>query len=134
MTIEAAPQPSNFTATFTIKVNGLRTTTIDNMQNVVKQVDWTMIGEESNQKFELPQTTILIDPIIDNFKSLAQVTEQDVISWIEVNETRLPSIKAHIQFVLDKLIAESILEETAMPWAPIPIIETEPQMPPPQPN
>lgn len=130
MTIEAAPQPSNFTATFTIKVNGIRTTTVDGMQNVVKQVDWTMIGEESGQRFELPQTTILVDPVIDSFVPLTQVTEQTVISWIEANETRIPAIKAHIQIVLDKQVAESTLVSAPMPWAPVaePLLtpETEP--------
>lgn len=116
MTTEAAPQPSNFTATFTIKVNGIRTKTLNNLQNVIKKVEWVMVGEQSNQRFELPQTTDLDDPSPETFVELAQVTEQDVISWIEANETRLPSIKAHIQFVLDKQIATASLTQTTMPW------------------
>lgn len=119
MTVEAAPQPSNFTATFIIKVNGIRTTTINDLHDVIKQVEWVLVGEESGQRFELPQTTTLSAPAVETFVPLAQVTEANVIEWIEVNETRMPGIKAHIQLVLDKQIAEANLSETAMPWAPV---------------
>lgn len=42
-------------ATFTIKITGLRTQTVNGIENAVKQVDWTMIGTEAGQTFELPQ-------------------------------------------------------------------------------
>ena len=122
MTVEAAPQPSNFTATFTIKVNGIRTTTINDLHDVIKQVEWVLVGEESGQRFELPQTTILLAPAVETFVPLAQVTEANVIEWVEANETRMPGIKAHIQLVLDKQIAEANLSETPMPWAPAPTL------------
>jgi hypothetical protein len=66
-TPEAAPQPSNFTATFSMKVNGIRTATVNGLADTVKQVEWTLIGEEAGQKFELPQTTNLGDPDSTNF-------------------------------------------------------------------
>jgi hypothetical protein len=119
MTIEAAPQSDNFTATFTIKVNGIRTATVNGLENTVKQVDWTLVGEESGQKFELPQTTSLADPASEGFVPLANLTEAAVVAWIEATETRLPGIKAHIQLVLDKEVAKSALASTVMPWAPI---------------
>lgn len=120
MTIEAAPQPDNFTATFTIKINGLRTATVNGLENTVKQVDWTLVGEESGQKFELPQTTNLGNPAAEGFVPLANLTETAVAAWVEATETRLPGIKAHIQFVLDKEVAKSALTNAAMPWAPAP--------------
>jgi hypothetical protein len=126
MTIEAAPQPSGFTATFTIKVTGLRTTTVGDKTNVVKQVDWTLSGEEAGQKFELPQTTQLPDPNGQPFIPLGELTEADVVAWIEANDDRIPGIKSHIQFVLDREVAKSTLTATTMPWAPVP----EPSAPP----
>ena len=118
--IPAAEQPSNFTAAFTIKINGLRTATVNGLENVVKQVDWTLVGEESAQKFELPQTTTLGDPAAEGFVPLADLTEAGVAAWVEATDTRLPGIKAHIQFVLDKEVAKSALTNAAMPWAPVP--------------
>ena len=119
VTTPAAEQPSNFTATFTIKINGLRTATVNGLENTVKQVDWTLVGEESGQKFELPQTTNLGDPAAEGFVPLANLTETAVAAWVEATDTRLPGIKAHIQFVLDKEVAKSALVSTAMPWAPV---------------
>jgi hypothetical protein len=118
VTTPAAEQPQNFTATFTIKVNGIRTATVGERANVVKQVDWTLKGTDAGQTFELPQTTQLADPDGQPFIQLSDLTEADVIAWIEATETRLPGIKAHIQYVLDKEVAKATLAQTAMPWAP----------------
>ena len=119
VTISAAEQPQNFTATFTYKVNGIRTATVGDRTNVVKQVDWTLVGTEAGQTFELPQTTPLADPNGQAFIELANLTEADVVAWIEATETRLPGIKAHIQFVLDREVAKTALAATPMPWAPV---------------
>lgn len=127
MTIDAAVEPTDFTATFTIKVNGIRTTTENNLQNVIKQVDWVLSGEEAGQTFELPQTTILTNPVSESFIPLAEVTEQNVISWVEANEPRLNAIKAHIQNVLDEQVAKAALTSTPMPWVQV---ETEPVVEP----
>jgi hypothetical protein len=116
MTEQVTP---NFTATFTIKPTGIRTATVGNRTNVVKQVEWTMVGEEAEQKFELPQTTTLEDPNGQEFIELANLTEANVVAWIQATDTRIPGIKAHIQFVLDKEVAKSALATTAMPWAPV---------------
>jgi hypothetical protein len=116
---EAAPQPSNFTAAFTIKVNAIRTATVNGLADTVKQVEWTLIGEEAGQKFELPQSTNLGDPDSANFVPLTSLTETAVIAWIEATETRMSNIKAHIQYVLEKEIARASLTSTPMPWAPV---------------
>ena len=108
-----------YTATFTIKVNGIRTATVGQHTGVVKQVEWTLIGEEAGQKFELPQVTNLGDPAAEGFVALSDLTEAAVVAWIESAEMRLPGIKAHIQFVLDREVARSALASTAMPWAPV---------------
>lgn len=113
-------------ATFEIKINGIRTATVNGLENTVKQVSWTMVGEEGGQKFELPQTTDLGDPDPENFVSLQSMTDASaVIAWVEATDTRLDSIKAHIQMVLDKEVAKAALADTPMPWAPAPVV-TEP--------
>lgn len=106
-------------ATFTIKINAIRTTTVGERANVVKQVDWTLTGEEAGQSFSLPQTTTLADPDGQPFIDLANLTEAEVIAWVEATDTRIPSIQAHVQSVLDKEVAKSALTSTAMPWAPV---------------
>jgi hypothetical protein len=114
-------------ATFTYTVTGLRTTTVGDNTNVVKQVDWIITGEEAGQKFELPQTTQLPDPDGQPFIPLNQLTEAEVIVWIEANDERIDSIKAHIQYVLDREVAKAALENATMPWAPV--VEPAPEAP-----
>lgn len=115
--ITAAPQPQNFTADFAIRITGLRTQTVAGVPGVVKQVDWTITGTEANQVFELPQTTTVPDPDAADFVPLAELTEPQVVAWIEVHDIRLPSIKQHIQLVLDRQVAQAALEPAPMPWA-----------------
>ena len=107
-------------ATFTIKINGIRTATVNGLENTVKFVDWTLVGEEAGQKFELPQTLDLADPESANFIPLANLTEAAVIEWVEATASNMDDIKAHIQMVLDKEVAKASLTSTAMPWAPVP--------------
>lgn len=113
------PVEPTFTAAFTIKINGLRTATVNGLENTVKQVDWSLVGTESGQTFELPQTTSLGDPATEGFVPLANLTETAVAAWVEATDTRLNSIKAHIQFVLEKEVAKAALTNAAMPWAPV---------------
>lgn len=120
VTTPVEPQAPVYTATFTIKINSIRTATVNGLENTVKQVAWTLVGEEAGQKFELPQTTDLGDPASEGFVPLADLTEAAVAAWIEATETRLPGIKAHIQYVLDKEVAKAALADTPMPWAPVP--------------
>jgi len=105
--------------TFTIKINGIRTATVNGLENTVKQVEWTLTGEEAGQKFELPQTTNLGDPDSSNFVPLTSLTEAAVMAWVEATDERIPNIKAHIQYVLEKEIARASLVSTPMPWAPV---------------
>ena len=106
-------------ATFTIKITGLRTATIGGIADAVKQVEWTMVGTEAGQTFELPQSTTVPDPQSQEFIPLQDLTEAEVVGWIEAHETRIPGIKAHIQLVLDREVAKSALTSTEMPWAPV---------------
>lgn len=103
---------------FEIKINNIRTANVGEFTNVVKQVDWTLTGIKEGQEFSLPQTTELADPNGHPFIPLSQLTEADVISWIESNEQRMPDIKAHIEQVLDKEVAKNLLISTPLPWVP----------------
>jgi hypothetical protein len=102
--------------TFEIKVNGIRTANVDGLENVVRKVDWTIKGTKDSQTFELPQTTDLEVPKNNGFLPLENVTESNVIEWIEASDNRLPSIKAHIYYVLEKEAAKAALTPTPLPW------------------
>jgi hypothetical protein len=105
--------------TFTIKIIGIRIQTINGLENAVKQVDWTMTATEGSQSFELSQSTTVPDPKVEGFIALADLTEQQVIAWVQANEPRIPAIQAHIQAVLDRQTAKALLVKTPMPWLPV---------------
>lgn len=105
-------------ATFTTKINAIRTATVGDKTDVVKQVEWTLIGTQEGQTFELPQSTTLPDPTDAPYIALDQLTEAEVIVWVNSHTSNIEAIKAHIQYVLDKEVAKAALTSTPMPWAP----------------
>ena len=116
---ESAPQPSEFTATYSIQVTGIKTKTIGDLVDVVCSVTWILKGTEGTQSFELPQETMLDTPTAESFQALGSLTEDVIASWIEATDTRMPSIKAHIQYVLNDMVTKATFNQTALPWAPV---------------
>jgi hypothetical protein len=113
--------------TFTITINGIKTATVNGIADAVKQIDWTLKGELEGQTFELPQTTLIPDPVEAGFIPLSALTPEVVTTWINEHEDRMFAIKAHIQYVLNKQVAEAGLTTTPMPWAPAPeVVPTTP--------
>lgn len=106
-------------ATFTIVIDGLRTTTVDEFTNVIKRVEWTLVGTQDGQTFELAQKTEMGPVYPESFIPLENITDPSVvIAWIEAAEPALDAYKAHIQSVLNHMIAEAATVVTPMPWAP----------------
>lgn len=107
-------------ATFEIKINAIRTGTVGNLSQVVRKVEFTVKGTEEGQSFELPQSVDLGDPAAEAFIPVNQLSEANVIAWVEASFANLAGVKSHIQMVLDKEVAKHALENTPMPWAPAP--------------
>lgn len=107
-------------ATFETKINAIRTGAVGSLSDVIKRVEFTVKGTEQGQSFELPQTVELSEPDAASFKPLAQVTEADVVAWVEANFTNTDGVRAHIQYVLDRQVAAAVLEAKPLPWAPAP--------------
>jgi hypothetical protein len=104
---------------YSYKVDSVRTATVGGLQNVVKQVNYTATGTDSGQSFSLPGKVVLDDPDPQSFISFQNLTEPQVIAWIEQSPENL-GVKNHIQLVVDKMIQEATYQETDMPWAPPP--------------
>lgn len=107
-------------ATFEIKINAIRTGTVGELTDVIKRVDFTVKGTEQGQSFELPHSIEIADPDPAQFIQLANVTEANVITWVEGNFPSMDSVKAHIQYVLDREVAKAALTEAPLPWATAP--------------
>ena len=105
-------------ATFEIKVTGVRTHDLGELTKVVKQIEFVVKGTEGIVSFELPQTLTVPDADASSFVPFAQLTEAKVIEWIEAHFENMPSVHAHIQYVLDKEVAKAALAQETLPWAP----------------
>jgi hypothetical protein len=110
-------------ANFTITVNRVFTETEGNLTNVVKKAEWTLTGTQEGQTFSLPQTTDMNSADPNDFVSFENLTEANVIAWIEGACPSMDAIEAHIQLVLDRECAKAALESPALPWAPEPQAE-----------
>lgn len=107
-------------ATFETKINAIRTGTVGELTNVVKRVDFTVRGTQQGHSFELPQSIEIADPDPAAFIALASVTEANVIQWVNENFDNMENVQTHIQYVLDKMVAEASMQSTPLPWAPEP--------------
>jgi hypothetical protein len=105
-------------AIFEIKINAIRTSELGGMVDVIRQVDFTVTGAQDGQSFALHQTAQFDDPLAEGgFIPLVSLTEANVVGFIESGFSNLDSVKAHIQFVLDKEIAKASLQSTPLPWS-----------------
>jgi hypothetical protein len=118
-------------ATFEITINAVYTSDINGMSNAVKHVAFNVRGLQQGQQFNLPQNVDLGDPDSAAFKAFSELTEADVVAWVEANFSQMDSVKAHIQHALDRQIAEASLQAKPMPWQPEPAPVTPPPIPTP---
>lgn len=105
-------------ATYTIKINGVRTHTLGSLTKVVKQIEFSVVGTEGTVSFELPQTLVVPDADATSFVPFEQLTEAQVVAWVNEHFEPIDAVKMHIQSVLDKQVAEAALAQQALPWAP----------------
>ena len=107
--------------TYTWKLTGLKKQSGDGVTDAVVQTYWTCTGEHSTG-FEgtfsgaTPFDLNTIDP--DNFTPFDQLTEAQVLGWVE---TAAASYQDHIDEQINKQIALQILPETEVnegdfPW------------------
>lgn len=106
---------------YTITIDGIRTATVGELTNVIKQADWTLTGTLEGESFSLPQKTEMGEADPENFIALEDITDPAIVAgWIEAAEPNIDAIKAHIQIVLERMVAEAATDSVAMPWASAP--------------
>lgn len=116
--------------TYTFKVNKIEVAPVlGELTNVVTRVRYDYKGVDENGVDGIfPGVTPMPAPSDAAFKPLADLLEEDVISWLEVHAD-----KQHMQDVIMKQISSKITPkyvETALPW--IEITEPTEEQPEPQ--
>lgn len=106
---------------FNTTINGIRAFSTEELTDVVRIVDFTITGTESGMSFSISASTELTAPDPENFIPLADLTEADVLGWVEAKSTMMDGIKANVEHHLRKQIAQSQVVSKPLPWAePIP--------------
>lgn len=103
---------------FTIKVNQLLTMTVDNLPDVVNQINYTIYATKENYSVDRTYLINVNEPTSENFTPFNQLTEQQVIAWIESLE-EIDLIKNYLTEELERKIAEASLQIKTTPWTPV---------------
>lgn len=111
---------------YTTKVDAVRVTTQGSLTDVVKEIDYTMTGAESGCTFALPGTKKLGAADEDAFTAYEDLTEAQLVDWVESDEAALEPVKGHIAYVLAKEVEKAALEQKPLPWAPEPPVSPTP--------
>lgn len=122
------------TIVYSYKVNAARVGSQDSLTDVIKQVNFTVTGEDDGAKFSLPTSCELADADPNNFTAFDQLTEAQIIGWVE-NLTTTNAIKDHVAMVVEKEKSKLVLENKRLPWQPVveaaPMTPTDPAPPTP---
>lgn len=102
---------------YEIKITDARVTTQGELSDVVKELAWVITGTEQGQSFSLPNVTRLGDADPENFTAYASATEADMVQWLEASETNMEAIKAHVAFVVERMVQQAALVQKPLPWA-----------------
>ena len=133
------------TITYTWKITGLKTQDLVNKPSAIVQTYWQKIGtdENGNQGTFSGATPFTMDPTDEDgpFIAFDQLTEQDVINWIQT--IVVGSYEEHVNGKIQEQIDQKItpIVEATLPWAPAPVVEPvvpvappiDPVAPPPAP-
>lgn len=112
------PVVTPYTAEFTTTILNILTGDYGDLVDVIKKVEFSVRGRLGDQTFELQQWCDLTDPDAVLFKPLEQVTEADVVAWVDTNFNNWSGVKDHIQMILDRQVSMAALEPKPLPWAP----------------
>lgn len=118
--------------TYTWEVSGIRTTTVNDTQNVVVQTYWRKIGKDENGNVgtfngATPFSSDSMPPGT-NFIPFEYLTEEDVLTWIKA--IVVGAYEEHVDGQILKQIneAKNPIVDAPLPWAPVEEVEAEPEI------
>lgn len=102
---------------FNTTINGIRASNTESLTDVVRIVDFTITGTEAGMSFSISASTELSAPDPESFIPLTELTEADVLGWVEAKSVMVEGIRANVQHHLRKQIAQSQVVSKPLPWA-----------------
>ena len=104
--------------TFAVEIQSIKTTTVGNLQHVVKSISWVLVGTHNGQSAGLDRVTEFQDQELQDLQSFVpyeNLTKEVVIGWIE---SRTPML--HLKYTIcNQMVAPqaSTLEQPSLPWS-----------------
>lgn len=109
--------------TYTTRVTGLRVRDEGDLTKVVRVVDFIVTGEDGDIRYGINSSVEMrgeIDP--ENFSPMEDLTEAQVVGWLEADPNTLAGIKGNIEYFIGQKKAEMELAPAPVPWAqPVPL-------------
>ena len=111
--------------TYTWSINALYTVQAPNPDYVVNAL-WTLTGTDGTYTADIGGNTIFtVDPEKPNFVPYDQLTESEVIGWVQTSlgADGIANFEANVQGQIDSMINPPVSpENTPLPWAPAPSV------------
>lgn len=107
--------------TYSTAINACRTTTQGDLTEVVREVSCTITGTDdvvTSCTFALPIAVTFGPADPASFTPFAEVTEAQMIAWVEAQTDQLAGTYAHIDLVVQRDVALAQFTPTPLPWAP----------------
>jgi len=114
---------------YTTAINSCRVTSQGDLTDVVKEVNCTITGTDdvaTSCTFSLPIMVTFGPADPASFTPFADITEAEMVAWVEAQTDQISPVQAHIDFVVQKEVALAVLTPLPLPWAP----PTPPPVPP----
>lgn len=106
---------------YTTAINSCRVHTQGDIPNVVKEVNVTITGTDdvyTKCVFALPIQVTFGPADPQSFIPFDQITEAEMIEWVNAQTDQLAGTYAHIDLVVQKEVALAELEPKPLPWSP----------------
>lgn len=99
------------------QINAARVVSDGSLADVVKEVEYTLIGKCGAISFSLPNRVKLGDADPQSFVAFNDLTEAQIVSWLESTGDVVSSQKAHIESVIAREIERGALKSKPLPWS-----------------
>ena len=102
---------------YSTKINGVRVKTEGGMVDVVKEVDINLTGVDGTCEFTLPVTVKMPAADPESFTAFGDLTEAQIVSWVEAQEDMLQPRKEHIAILLEREVEKAAAHSKPLPWS-----------------
>lgn len=89
---------------------------LDELKSVIHSVSYRIFASGLNHQVSTKLTTSLPLPNADNFIDYRQVTEAQLIEWLEQNEPTMAAVKAELEQQLQDLANTPATTSLPLPW------------------